>query len=80
MATNKHGNLGLFYVILSIFSISMAFLMGFKKLDISLIILNLLIIHIPLTVYALKSSWELTQDTFKGFVKSILTFKELKFP
>ena len=75
LATNKHGKLGLLYVLFSVISLSVSFLMGFKHLDISLIILSLLIIHVPLTIYALRSSWELTQDNFNDFVKSILTFK-----
>jgi O-antigen/teichoic acid export membrane protein len=71
VATNKHSKLGVLYVLFSLLSISLAFIMSFQHINISVIVLNLLIIHIPLSIYALRYAWNLTEDSFFGFFKSM---------
>lgn len=62
MATNNHMKLGIFFVSLSILSIGVAYVQALLYMPLYLIVCSLLIIHIPILIYAIKAGLKLTHD------------------
>jgi len=67
MATNKHSSIGILYIILSVVSIALAYLTQVIQHSVIVMIYCQLAIEIPLSLYALKQGFDLTQDTFTEF-------------
>lgn len=77
IATNKHTSVGLLYVFLSVICIIVAMILSQLVNEITLIVLTLLIIHIPMSLYTLREGIRITNDTFDNFYFSIFNLKKI---
>ncbi len=75
MATNKHSRIGVMYVCLAFSSLMLASCMGHYFHSLPLIELSLLLIHVPLSCYAIKQALDMTHDSVGGLLSSIYKFR-----
>jgi len=75
-ATNTHSRLGIAYVVTAILSIVVALLLHQFSRSLPLIELCLLVIHVPLSAYAIRQGLVMTSDNVEGLI-SAFSFKQL---
>ncbi len=75
MATNKHTRIGIMYVVLAFVSLLLAMCLGYFLDTLPLMVLSLLLIHIPLSYYAIKQAINMTHDSIRGLLSSFYNYK-----
>lgn len=66
-ATNKHTQMGVMYIVTAAISIGVATIFAQNTNSLPLIEYALLIVHIPLSIYAIQSGIKMTRDSVFGF-------------
>lgn len=71
MATNKHSKIGVAYITTAIIAIGVACLLAYFKAALPSIVYCLLLIHLPLSCYAIKEALRMTNDNWAELLSII---------